>query len=749
MFSTELSYTLEAAYREATNRRHAFFCVEHLLYALLFDRNVSHILENCGADVSTLKKDLEQFFDSHVEKIGDSDDEDGPLQTPAVQRVLQRAVLHMHASGKELVTGSEVLVQIYSENDSHAVYFLNKQNIGRLDVVEFVSHGNMPVVIDDEDDSPAVGHEEEESEGRRKKGKKKKFLDQFAEDLTEKARKGKLDPIIGRENELKRIIKILMRRQKNNPLLLGEPGVGKTAMASALAQKVLEPDTPEFLKGVKIYSLSMGSLIAGTKFRGEFEERIKKLVQELTDLDKAILFIDEIHTIVGAGATGTGSMDAANLLKPALAAGQLRIVGCTTHEDYKKSFEKDRALNRRFSPITLEEPSVDEAIDILRGLKPYFEEHHHTSYDDEALRAAVELSARHINDRFLPDKAIDVLDEAGAANALLPENLKKLVITEADIELVVAEIARVPVRSVSSDDETRLLNLDKELKNLVFGQDEAVDAVALAIKRSRASLKGSNKPVGSFLFAGPTGVGKTELARALASVLGVPFHRFDMSEYMEKHAVSRLIGAPPGYVGYDEGGLLTDLIRKQPYAVLLFDEIEKAHEDVYNILLQVMDDASLTDSHGKKADFRNVIIILTTNAGSGKSAGLGFGNAAPSTGQDQELKRLFKPEFRNRLDDLIHFKALPENVIGLIVDKFIKELEDQLSERKVSFELSDEARNWLASRGYDPILGARPMSRLIQKEIKDPLADEILFGKLKEGGVVRLEVKDDNLHFSF
>jgi ATP-dependent Clp protease ATP-binding subunit ClpA len=760
MFSAELGYTLEAAFREAASRRHAFFCLEHILYAFLFDEEIAAILKKCGGDIVTIKKDLEDFFDHHVEKSTPSSgvqamaDEAEPIQTPAVKRVLQRAILHMHSAAKGSITSKEVLVAMFSEEDSHAIFALKKYDISRLDVLNCITHGVSKVGADLEDETATEFGDEDElgSEGEEfdePREPKRGALKRFTEDLTELAAQHELDPIIGREGEIDRALKILGRRQKNNPLFLGDPGVGKSAMAHAIAQKIAGGDVPESLKGARLFSLSLGSLIAGTKFRGEFEERLRLIVKELAAIPKAILFIDEIHTIVGAGATGTGSMDAANLLKPALASGKLRCIGSTTHEDYKKTFEKDRALSRRFSNIDLREPTIAETVEILRGLKEAFEKHHGVRYSEAALKAAAELSAKHINDRFLPDKAIDVIDEAGAANALKPLAKRKKVLVEKDIESVVSAVAKVPVKSVSSSDEALLQNLESNLKGRVFGQEKAVEAVTRAMKRSRAQLKADNKPVGCFLFAGPTGVGKTELAKALAGELGVQFHRFDMSEYMEKHAVARLIGAPPGYVGYEEGGILTDLIRKQPYAVLLFDEIEKAHEDIYNILLQVMDDATLTDSHGKKADFRNVVLIMTTNAGSEKAAALGFGQAVSSGNQDAAIKRLFKPEFRNRLDEVIHFNPLSRGIIEEIVLKLIGELELQLKTREVKLHLADAARGWLAENGFDPLLGARPMARLIQREIKDHLADEILFGKLKKGGRVSIDLQQGNLHFSF
>jgi ATP-dependent Clp protease ATP-binding subunit ClpA len=752
MFSTELGYTIEAAYREAATRRHAYFCVEHLLYALVFDQQVSDVVKNCGGNIAEIKRELEKYFETQIEKFPDklgSESELEPQQTPALQRVLQTALVHMHSAGMKLVTAKEVLVAIFSEKDSFAVYILTKQGVTRLDVLDYVSHGISKVGPDELAEENAESLEEDDEEEEIPQKKKRNFLARFAENLTERAKKGELDPIIGRDREIERALKILARRQKNNPLFLGDPGVGKSAMAHALAMKIVEGSVPASLKNAQLFNLNVGSLVAGTKFRGEFEDRLRHIVQELTDLGNAILFIDEIHTIVGAGATGTGSMDAANLLKPALASGKLRCIGSTTHEDYKKSFEKDRARSRRFSSIELTEPTVEETVEILQGLKSRFEKHHDVKYSEPALKAAAELSAKHINDRFLPDKAIDVIDEAGAANTLVPAKKRKKLITEKEIEAVVSAIARVPVKSVNHSDEELLRTLETRLKGQVFGQDKAVDAIALAIKRSRASLKADNKPIGCFLFSGPTGVGKTELAKALASQLGVHFHRFDMTEYMEKHAISRLIGAPPGYVGYEEGGQLTDLVRKHPHAVLLLDEIEKAHEDIYNILLQVMDDAQLTDSHGKKADFRNVILIMTTNAGSEKSAAIGFGLLQADGNRDKAIKKLFRPEFRNRLDEIIPFVGLPLDIIAKIVDKFIRDLEKQLRVREVKISLDAEARLWLAKKGFDPLLGARPMARLIQREIKDKLADEILFGRLKKGGKVHIALENDEIKVTY
>jgi ATP-dependent Clp protease ATP-binding subunit ClpA len=781
MFSTELSFTLEAAFKEAANRRHAYFCVEHLLFALLFDLSAKEVILNCGGDIEVLKQELEEFFDEHLEKIGDGDaissdnvsspqissgDSAGffksatnngePLQTPAVQRVLQAAILLTRSSGKEVITSKELLISLYTESDSHAVYFLKRQGIDKIDVLSFVSHGTSKLnnfaqglsssaEKSRSDDEETFSAEEEYGEDT---FARKGALKQFTENLTLLARQRQLDPVIGRDEEIERALKILSRRQKNNPLFLGDPGVGKTAMASALAQRIVAGDVPEALKGAELYTLSVGSLIAGTKFRGEFEDRLRRLINEISQSKTAtILFIDEIHTIVGAGATGTGSMDAANLLKPALASGKIRCIGSSTHEDFKKSFEKDRALSRRFSVIDLKEPGIEETIKILEGLKLQFEEHHKVRYSKGALRAAAELSAKHINDKFLPDKAIDVIDEAGAANAMPGPLKRKRVVGEAEIEAVVASISKVPVKTVKASEEELLLNLDSKLKSRVFGQDRAIFAISRSIKRSRASLKQDNKPVGSFLFAGPTGVGKTELARVLAAELGVPFHKLDMSEYMEKHSVARLTGAPPGYVGYEEGGILTDLIRREPFSVLLLDEIEKAHPDAFNILLQIMDDAVLTDSHGKKADFRNVILIMTTNAGSEKSAAIGFGRGQSSGSDKEAIKKTFRPEFRNRLDDVVYFDSLPEDVVLQVVDKFINELALQLATRNVQIVISADARSWMAKRGFDPSMGARPMNRLIQTEIKDPLSDELLFGNLKKGGQVIVDLDSDKLSF--
>lgn len=757
MFSAELGYTLEAAYREAVARKNAYFCVEHLMYALLFDDSVVDTLRHAGSDLKQLRKDLDIYLNQSIEKADSPltaeslvSEEVEPVQTPAVKRVLQRALLHLQSASKKNVEARDLLVSILAEEDSYGVQLLLGQGVNRLAILDYISHGISKLDPEPEAEFEPLSDSTEDSDAMDEvapAGKKGSALARYTEDLTQKARSGEVDPVIGREAEIERALRILSRRQKNNPLFLGEPGVGKTALAGALALKLVSDDVPSQLSGCKLFVLQMGSLIAGTKFRGEFEERLKKVVSELQELGRAILFIDEIHTIVGAGATGTGTMDAANLLKPALSSGKVRCVGSTTHEDYKKSFEKDRALSRRFSVIDLREPTIAETIRILEGLKVKFEEHHSVKYSSAALKAAAELSARFITDRFLPDKAIDVVDEAGAANSLLAPKKRKRTLGETEIEKVVSLIAKAPIKSVSKADEDNLKDLEARLTSKVFGQKDAVNGVARAIKRSRASLKSDSKPIGCFLFAGPTGVGKTELAKVLAQELAVHFHRFDMSEYMEKHAVSRLVGAPPGYVGYEEGGLLTDLVRRQPYSVLLLDEIEKAHHDIYNILLQVMDSATLTDSHGKKADFRNVILIMTTNAGSEKASSLGFGTSTTGSFRDDAIKKLFKPEFRNRLDEIVYFKSLPPEIVRKVVDKFIAELEAQLKERNVTFELDDSARDWLAERGFDSLLGARPMERVIQQQIKDRLADEILFGKLKAGGLVSISVKGQDLKF--
>ncbi len=747
MFSAELSYRLEAAFREAVIRKNSYLCVEHIVYALLHDKEVEETLGHCGANIKQLKQLIDKYLDTYIEKLPDNPAEDQdaePIQTPAVKRVLERSLIHQVSAQKPAVTSVDLMIAIMSEEDTYSVQILNKQGVSRLSMIEYVSHGlgSLPKKRSQKDSFDQFDEEDEFSEGV-----SGSFLEKFTEELTSKARAGELDPVIGREEEIEKALRVLVRRQKNNPLFIGEPGVGKTALANALAQKLISDECPSQLKGCKLFTLELGNLIAGTKFRGEFEDRLRKLVSELKENAPAILFIDEIHTLVGAGATGSSSMDAANLLKPALASGELRCVGSTTFEDYKKSFEKDRALNRRFSAINLDEPTVAETIKILEGLKDKFEEHHSVKFSSAALKAAAELSARFIMDRFLPDKAIDVIDEAGAANSLLSASKRKKSISENDIEKIVSVFAKAPVKTVSSSDQIALGELNDKLLKRVFGQDKAVEAVVKAIKRSRASLKSDTKPVGCFLFAGPTGVGKTELAKVLADELSVGFHRFDMSEYMEKHAVARLVGSPPGYVGYEEGGQLTDLIRRNPYCVLLMDEIEKAHPDIFNILLQVMDAASLTDSQGKKADFKNVILIMTTNAGSETASSIGFARQGAVSVKDDAIKKLFRPEFRNRLDEIVYFASLSQDMVLKVVDKFIVELEEQLKDRKIRFTLTEDARKWLAEKGFDPQMGARPMARLIQKEIKDQLADKILFGELKDGGLVNISLDNEQLEF--
>lgn len=742
-FTPELTLALEAAYREALTRKHSLLCVEHLLLAILYDDRVRDIVGAFGAKPSDITPGLDKFFTALEESRGAQVDQ--PMQTPAVRRVIHRAVQQVLASGRTVVGSDDLLVSILDEDESHAQYVLGQNGITRQRVIELLSHGVIP--SDDELGQSVLGDDGEDGEESTSRGG---FIKRYLEHLTEQARAKKLDPVVGREIEIDRAIKILARRKKNNPLFLGEPGVGKTAIAHGLAQRIVAGDVPEQLKSAEMYSLDIASLVAGTKFRGEFEERLKGITKELLQRENCILYIDEVHLAVGAGATGSGAMDAANLLKPMLANGALKVIGSTTFEDYKKSIEKDRALVRRFSPIKLDEPSVDDTIKILDGLRPSFEKHHGVKFTKGALEAAAKLSQRYIVDRFLPDKAIDVIDEAGATQAVKPAGKRKKTITEAEIEQVVSLLANVPVVSTKSEDGELLKGLEEKLLARVFGQEKAVSSLARAVKRARAGLRGGHRPMGSFLFAGPTGVGKTELAKSLAAVMGVAFHRFDMTEYMEKHTVARLIGAPPGYVGYEEGGQLTDLVRRSPYAILLLDEVEKAHADILNILLQVMDDGVLTDAQGKKSDFRHVTIIMTTNAGSEKSAALGFGEATggASAFRDQAIKQLFRPEFRNRLDDIIHFSPLPKEIIHKVARKIVAELEKMLAERNVTLEVSDTAIAYLAEKGFDPVLGARPMSRLVEREISDKLADDLLFGILKEGGVVKVGMKAGALQVS-
>jgi len=750
VISKELETTLSAALAQARRRRHEYLCVEHLLYAMLDEPHGRDVLVHCGCNVARLRQSLEDFFVRDLEAVP-PDEQPVAQQTAAFERVMQRAILHVKYSGKNEVDNGDILAAIFEEEDSHAAYFLGAQGVARLDVLNYVSHGvSAPGVEDDllapEDEEGTAAETEEKTRPRRDP------LEQFTVNLTQRAAEGKIDPLIGRDLEIRRTIRILSRRRKNNPIYVGEPGVGKTALAEGLALRIHEGRVPAVLKGVEILMLDLPALLAGTKFRGDFEARLKAVLARLVARKDVILFIDEIHTVVGAGSTIDSSMDASTILKPALASGELRCIGSTTYEDYKNHFEKDRALSRRFQKIELAEPSVEETVSILRGLKSRYEQHHGIRYTDTALQAAADLSAKYVNDRFLPDKAIDVIDEAGANTKLVAGRGKKTV-RLADVEMVVAEMAKIPVRKVSASDKERLASLDEELRRVVFGQDEAIGAVATAIKRARAGLSGPEKPIGSFLFTGPTGVGKTEVAKQLAQVLGVHFSRYDMSEYMEKHTVSRLIGAPPGYVGFDQGGLLTDDVRRHPHAVLLLDEIEKAHPDLFSILLQVTDHATLTDNNGKKADFRNVILIMTSNAGAREMAAntVGF-RTAPDDQAGKGIKAIekaFSPEFRNRLDAIVSFNPLPMPIIERIVDKFIGEIQLQLAPKRVTLSLTDPARTWLAEKGFDAKFGARPLARLIQTEITNALTDEILFGRLEKGGDVTIGLEDEKLAFSF
>jgi len=749
MISKELEGTLNVALKEAKRRRHEYVCLEHLLYALLQDKDASGALLACGGDIDRLRKALEEFFNGQLQKLPDGIDQD-PQQTLSFHRVLQRAVIHAQSAEKKEINGGNLLIAMFREPDSYAVYLLEEQGITRFDVVNFVSHGISKIATGEEWSQGEQG-EEEPSEDEGKPGRRVKPLEAFAVNLVAKAQQGNIDPLIGREDEIERTIHVLCRRRKNNPIYVGDPGVGKTAIAEGLALKIHRGEVPDALKDAVIYSLDMGALLAGTKFRGDFEARLKGVLTGLKKQKNAILFIDEIHTLVGAGATSGGSMDASNILKPALASGELKCIGSSTYHDYKSYFERDRALARRFQKIEVPEPSIDEAYKILQGLSPHYEKHHGVHYSTAALHAAVDLSAKHINDRKLPDKAIDVIDEVGAAVKILPSDKRKKTIGAKDIEKIVAKIAKIPPRSVSTSDKEQLQNLDRDLKLTVFGQDAAIETLASTIKLSRSGLGLPEKPIGCFLFSGPTGVGKTEVAKQLAHIMGIEFIRFDMSEYMEKHTVSRLIGAPPGYVGFDQGGLLTDAINRNPYAVLLLDEIEKAHPDLFNILLQVMDHATLTDNNGRKADFRNIILIMTTNAGAREMSGapLGFGVRSNAGKGKEAIEKMFSPEFRNRLDAMIVFNSLSMEIIERVVDKFIIELDRQLNEKKVFLQLTPNARRWLAERGYDPAFGARPMARLIQNEIKRVLADEILFGKLQSGGKVEVGEQDGMLTFAY
>jgi ATP-dependent Clp protease ATP-binding subunit ClpA len=751
MITRELQATLELAADEAIKRRHEFLTLEHLLYALLLDKVAKDVIYNCGGDLDLLRRDLEEFFKESIQPLPRGVDR-YPEQTPAYERVINRAMEQAEASSQDKVDGGNILAALFGENHSHAKYLLEKQGITRLDILNYISHGISKV---DEFGEPLpLGDDEDDEVAARAM---RDPLQAFASNLIERAAEGGIDPLIGRASELERTIQVLCRRRKNNPLYVGDPGVGKTAIAEGLALKIHQNEVPDVLKGAEVYALDMGALLAGTRYRGEFEMRLKALIGELQKKPGVILFIDEIHTIVGAGAVSGGSMDASNILKPALASGRLRCIGSTTHTEYKASFERDRALARRFQIIEITQPSVGDTIQILHGLKSYYENHHSVKYSDEAVRAAAELSAKYINDRYLPDKAIDVIDEVGAATKLKPVEERPELITEIEVELVVAKMAKIPPKTVSASDKEKLQSLDAELKAVIYGQEHAIDQLVNAIKLSRSGLANPDKPIGSFLFSGPTGVGKTELAKQLARALGVEFLRFDMSEYMEKHTVSRLIGAPPGYVGFDQGGLLTDAIRRTPYAVLVLDEIEKAHPDLFNILLQVMDHASLTDNNGKKADFRNAIVIMTTNAGARELSGkkLGFkqteSGGIGGTGSKAQgaIERTFSPEFRNRLDAWIAFGALSPESVRRVVEKFIGELRDQLADKNVTLELTEAGRAWLAEKGFDKLNGARPMARLIQSKIKEPLANEILFGGLQGGGQVVVDAQDGELKLEY
>jgi ATP-dependent Clp protease ATP-binding subunit ClpA len=759
-FSRSLEQALHRALALAGERRHEYATLEHLLLALVDDQDAAAVMRACNVDLDALRRNLVEYVDAELANLV-SDGRQDSKPTAGFQRVIQRAVIHVQSSGREEVTGANVLVAIFAERESHAAYFLQEQDMTRYDAVNYISHGiakrpglsesRPPRGSDEESNERPSG--EESGERQKKKGD---ALDAYCVNLNKKAREGKIDPLIGREAEVQRTIQVLCRRQKNNPLLVGDPGVGKTAIAEGLARKIVKGEVPEVLENATVFALDMGTLLAGTRYRGDFEERLKQVVKEIEGHPNAIMFIDEIHTVIGAGATSGGAMDASNLLKPALASGTLRCIGSTTYKEYRQYFEKDRALVRRFQKIDVNEPSIPDTIEIMKGLKPYFEEFHKLRYTGDAIKAAVELSARYINDRKLPDKAIDVIDETGASQMLVPENRRKKTIGVKEIEATVATMARIPPKTVSKDDAEVLAHLQETLKRVVYGQDTAIEALTASIKLARAGLRDAEKPIGAYLFAGPTGVGKTEVAKQLAASLGVELLRFDMSEYMERHTVSRLIGAPPGYVGFDQGGLLTDGIDQHPHCVLLLDEIEKAHPDLFNILLQVMDHGKLTDHNGKQVDFRNVIIIMTTNAGAADLARASFGfTQNRREGDDMEaISKLFAPEFRNRLDAVISFGRLPKEVVSKVVDKFVLQLEAQLADRNVTIELADEARDWLIEHGYDEAMGARPMARLIQSTIKTPLADDVLFGRLKNGGAVRVVVKTgedgkDSLGFEY
>ncbi|CEG56309.1 ATP-dependent Clp protease ATP-binding subunit ClpA [Legionella fallonii] len=745
MLNKELEFTLNLAFKEAKEKRHEFMTVEHLLLSLLDNPSAGNVLQACDANIESLRRDLIEFIDETTPRIPEDELDRETQPTLGFQRVLQRAVFHVQSAGKTEVTGANVLAAIFSEQESQAVYFLRRENITRLDVINYISHGVSKYQNNDMHDHMNSSMDEEMMSTESNESP----LDSYCTNLNRRAKQGKIDPLIGRHEEIQRTIQILCRRRKNNPLLVGEAGVGKTAIAEGLARRIVDGEVPDSIRGCIVYSLDLGALLAGTKYRGDFEKRLKAVLKQLGQQDGAVLFIDEIHTIIGAGAASGGVMDASNLIKPLLANGELKCIGSTTYQEYRGIFEKDRALARRFQKIDIAEPSIDETFEILKGLKGRLEEHHGVKFSIPSLRAAAELSAKYINDRFLPDKAIDVVDEAGAYQNLLTANKRRKIISVTEIESVVAKIARIPIKKVSARDKDTLKSLERDLKLLVYGQDQAITALASAIKLGRSGLREPQKPVGCFLFAGPTGVGKTEVTRQLANVLGIELLRFDMSEYMEKHTVSRLIGAPPGYVGYDQGGLLTEAVSKHPHAVLLLDEIEKAHPDVFNLLLQIMDHGTLTDTNGRQADFRHIIMVMTSNAGATEIVrnSIGFSLQDNSGDSLDVIKKQFSPEFRNRLDAIINFAPLDAETIGLVVDKFIMELDEQLSHKGVTFTVDKSAREWLIEHGYDKTMGARPMARLIQENIKKPLADELLFGKLMHGGHVTLKVKDGKLHF--
>ena len=746
MIAQELEVSLHMAFVEARQQRHEFITVEHLLLALLDNPSAAEVLRACAANIDDLRKSLSNFIKDNTPQVAGTDEVD-TQPTLGFQRVIQRAIMHVQSTGngKKEVTGANVLVAIFGEKDSHAVYYLHQQGVTRLDVVNFIAHG-IKKTDPPEPTKTSEASTSETDESAEKGEAKASPLEQFTQNLNVLAKDGKIDPLIGRDYEVERVIQILCRRRKNNPLLVGEAGVGKTAIAEGLAWRITQKDVPEILLEATVYSLDMGALLAGTKYRGDFEQRLKGVLKVLKDKPHAVLFIDEIHTLIGAGAASGGTLDASNLLKPALSSGQLKCIGATTFTEYRGIFEKDAALSRRFQKVDVVEPSIEQTVDILKGLKSRFEEHHNVKYALTALQAAAELSAKYINDRHLPDKAIDVIDEAGAAQRILPPSKRKKTINKTEIEDIVAKIARIPPASVSHDDRGKLQTLERDLKNVVFGQDKALEALASAVKMARSGLGKEDKPIGAFLFSGPTGVGKTEAAKQLAYIMGIELIRFDMSEYMERHAVSRLIGAPPGYVGFDQGGLLTEAVTKKPHAVLLLDEIEKAHPDIYNVLLQVMDHGTLTDNNGRKADFRNVILIMTTNAGAealNKST-IGFTNSKEAGDEMIDIKRLFTPEFRNRLDAIVSFKALDEKIIVRVVDKVLLQLETQLADKKVDVTFSDKIRQYLAKKGFDPAMGARPMQRLIQETIRRALADELLFGRLMDGGRLSVDIDDKN-----